>query len=105
MWPGLVTSCGCLGVVSKLTLELVNDYAVDEAHYTGGSIEGFIRNFRTILATCDSFNGFAAWPTDTMMWVQLQHYRTLGGGAPQVRKTPFWPTDAWTRTGANFSLL
>eukprot|EP01048_Picozoa_sp_COSAG05_P012741 COSAG05_NODE_1301_length_5243_cov_2.688375_2_plen_64_part_00 len=50
---GLVTSCGCLGVVSKLTLQLVPLYDVDEVHYNGGSIASFIQNFRKLLTSCD----------------------------------------------------
>ena len=74
VWPGLVTSCGRLGIVSKVTFDLVDDYDVHETIYSRIPIEHFIDNFHNMLEMATCFNAFVSWPTDTVMQVQLQQY-------------------------------
>ena len=69
---GAVTSCGCLGVVTQLTVQLVDDYDVKELKYFDIPCEHFIEHIYDMLGACTSFNANPCWSADTVMVTSLQ---------------------------------
>ena len=63
VFDGVCVSLGCLGVVSKLTLQLVPRYDVHQAVYTGFTITDVIANFHSMINSVNSFSWIIDWPT------------------------------------------
>jgi xylitol oxidase len=55
-WDGCRVHVGCLGPVTRLTIQLVPDYDTQVTVYHGISTLHFIKHFREMLASCDSFS-------------------------------------------------
>ena len=55
-WDGCRVHVGCLGPVSKLTIQLYPDYDVQLTVYVGITTSHFIKHFREMLESCDSFS-------------------------------------------------
>ena len=53
---------GCLGVVSKITLQLVPRFDVHQAVYRGFTVEDVVANFRGMVGSVDSFSWIVDWP-------------------------------------------
>ena len=64
IWGGLVTSLGCHGVVTSLTLDLVPDFDVHNYGYARVPAEHFLAHWGAMLAhpDCDSFNAMVHHP-------------------------------------------
>ena len=58
VWDGVVTSLGCHGVVTRVTLDLVPDYDVHTFGYSAVPAEHFLDHFDEMLTdpACTSFN-------------------------------------------------
>jgi xylitol oxidase len=84
---GAVVHLGVLGVVGRLTLELVPTFDVEQTVYEGVSIDGFIRQMDAIAGSAYSVSGFTDWHDGrfTQVWMKSlagrSHFdlRTIGG--------------------------
>lgn len=86
IWPGLVTSLGCHGVVTQLTLDLVPDFDVHSYGYGQIPAEHFLEHWNDMLCHphCTSFNAMVAWPC-TEVSCGFQHFIDRGASsAPEV---------------------
>jgi xylitol oxidase len=91
-FKGAVTHCGCLGVVTQLTVQLVDDYDVKELKYFDIPCEHFIDNIYNMLESCTSFNANPAWSADTVMVTSLQTFVPRGTTVDDL------PADSWPET-------
>lgn len=89
---GAVTHCGCLGVVTQLTVQLVDDYDVKELKYFDIPCDHFIDNIYNMLEACTSFNANPAWNADTVMVTSLQTFIPRGTTVEDL------PADSWPET-------
>ena len=108
IWDGLVTSLGCHGVATKLTLDLVPDFDVHAYGYSAIPAEHFITHFRRMLEHphADSFNAMVNWPME-QVYCGFQHFVPAGSLAEPPAVPPDFfgegigPGDAETRPGRN----
>jgi xylitol oxidase len=91
-FKGAVTHCGCLGVVTQVTVQLVEDYDVKELKYFDIPCEHFIDNIYNMLQACTSFNANPAWHADTVMVTSLQTFVARGTTVDDL------PADSWPET-------
>eukprot|EP00040_Diaphanoeca_grandis_P000860 m.16672 g.16672 ORF g.16672 m.16672 type:complete len:487 (+) comp11155_c0_seq1:176-1636(+) len=85
-FDGAVISLGCLGPISRLTLQLVPEYDVLQAVYgkmdtpdaQHWPTEVLINNFDNLLKTCDSFSVMVDWPNDCGGMVVKRHFGKPG---------------------------
>ena len=100
IWGGLVTSLGCHGVVTKLTIDLVPDFDVHSFGYQGVSAETFLEHWDDMLnhPSCTSFNAMLRWPCETVGF-GFQHFIPAGERALGPSEAPPVP-ETWYGEGA-----
>lgn len=103
VWDGVVTSLGCHGVVTRVTLDLVPDYDVHTFGYSAVPAEHFLEHFDEMLTdpACTSFNAMVRHPCDVAAF-GFQRYVPAGSlaVAPAVPKT--WHGEGVTAQRGNF---
>jgi FAD/FMN-containing dehydrogenase len=79
IWGGVVTSLGCQGVVTRLTLDLVEDFDVHSYGYGRIPADHFLSHWREMLRDpdCTSFNAMVQWPC-TEVSCGYQHFIPAG---------------------------
>ena len=106
IWGGLVTSLGCHGVVTSLTLDLVPDYDIHNYGYSRVPAEHFLAHWDEMLRhpACDSFNAMLHHPMEFVSF-GLQSFVPTGSvddgcEAPDVE--PQWHGEGVRARRGNF---
>ena len=83
---------GCLGVVSRLTLDVVPYYDVTRYAYVGVPLEPIVASLPRLWTTCDSLSmwtsGFGTGPGAGKCWLQFRHFHPHYDPAVAVPKHP-----------------
>jgi xylitol oxidase len=86
-FPGMVVALGGLGVVTRLTLDLVPAFTVRQDVYDNLPVAQLEAQFETIMAAADSVSLFTDWQTEYVNQVWLK--RRVSEGTP-VGVEPEW---------------
>ena len=100
-WDGCRVHVGCLGPVSQLTIQLVPDYDTQVTVYYGISTVHFIKHFREMLQSCDSFSLYHAFDHDDWeqqtgsLWLRVKVL--VGSEWPEAPSTWFGEGELYDR--------
>jgi xylitol oxidase len=85
VFPGAVVSLGALGVITRMTLDLLPDFGMHQKVYRDVPYDALAGHFREIMASGYSVSLFTTWRGDAVeqVWVKSRAPVSGGGEAPQ----------------------